>query len=105
LPDEKHARALGEKLYGQKNLGPQDALTPGVTDLLDAFDKNRLLGKKAPIPTADVVVPARLIQSLPRTTGYGCKALGIEPVDKKLGIQNEIPVDFNARPTTDPTPE
>ena len=105
LPDEKHARALGEKLYGQKNLGPQDALTPGVTDLLDAFDKNRLLGKKAPIPTADVVVPARLIQSLPETTGYGCKTLGIEPADKKLGIKNEIPVDFNARPTTDPTPE
>lgn len=105
LPDEKHARALGEKIYGQNNLGPQDALTPGVTNLLDAFDKNRLLGKRAPIPTSDVVVPERLIHNLPEATGYGCKALGIVPTDKALGIKNEIPGDFNARPTTDPTSE
>lgn len=103
LPDEKHARVLGKKLYGQENLGPQDALTPGVTDLLGAFDKDRLLGKRAPVSKADVEVPTQLVDHLPEATGYGCKALGIVPADRKLGFKNEIPRDFNARPTTSPT--
>ncbi|MHB8302488.1 MAG: phospholipase C [Acidobacteriaceae bacterium] len=103
LPDEKNARALGEKRYGQKNLGPQDALTPGVTDLLDAFDQDRLLGKRAPLSRIYAEVPAALVENLPSKSGYGCKALGIVPTDRKLGTANRVPADFNARPTTDPS--
>jgi len=105
LPDEKHARELGEKKYGQKNLGPQDALTPGVTDLLGAFDRNRLEGKAAPIPRSQVEIPEPLIRNLPWQTGYGCQQLGIVPVDKARKIKNEVPLDFNPRPSTDPSPQ
>lgn len=103
LPDEKTARVLGKKLYGQNNLGPQDALTPDVTDLLGAFDMDRLLGRKAPLNKKYVEIPQQLISNLPGKTGYGCKALGIVPTDRKRGMENKIPDNFNPRPATDPT--
>lgn len=103
LPDEQAARQLGEKRYGQKNLGPQDALTPNVTDLLDAFDPHRLSGSKPPVPQADAEIPERLVRNLRAATWNGCQTLGIIPTDKQLGIRNEIPSDFNPRPGTDPT--
>lgn len=103
LPDEKAARQLGEKRFGQKNLGPQDALTPNVTDLLGAFDSAKLSGTKPTISRVDAEIPDRLIRNLPGITKYGCQALGIVPTDKKLGIRNDIPSDFNPRPETDPS--
>jgi phospholipase C len=103
LPDEMRARALGEKEFHQKNLGPQDALTPGITDLTGAFSPARLLGKAAPLPVSYAETPEDLVFHLPQETGYGCKSLGIVTTDRALGIKNEIPHDFNPRPKTNPT--
>ena len=103
LPDEERGRKLGEKNFGQKNLGPEDAITPGVTDLVEAFSPSRLLGKTAPLPASYVEIPDSLVQHLPEQTGYGCKDLGIVTTDRQLHIKNKIPSDFNPRPKTTPT--
>ena len=85
------------------NLGPDDALTPGVTDLLDAFSPSRLLGISAPLPPSYVTVPEGRITTLPENwTSGGCKYLGITTTDRQLGIPNMIPADFNPRPKTNP---
>ncbi len=103
LPDEKRARDLGRRKFGLANLGPADALTPDVTDLATAFDPARLSGSVPPLPPAYATVPDDLVHTLPPVSGYGCKALGITPVDMALGVANDIPADFNPRPKTDPT--
>ena len=104
LPDEERGRRLGEKRFGQKNLGPEDALTPGVADLTEAFSPSRLLGKAPPLPASYVEIPESLIDHLPQETGYGCNELGVVTVDRQLHIVNAIPSDFNPRPKTTPTP-
>jgi phospholipase C len=104
LPDEARARRLGKARLGVADLGPADALTPGVTDLLSGFDPARLSGRAPPLPPDYAVVADELVRQLPATTGYGCKALGILPVDVALGIANPIPSDFNPRPKTNPSP-
>ena len=103
LPDEQRGRKLGEKEFGQKGLGPEDALTPGVGDLTEAFSPARLLGKAAPLPASYVEIPDSLIQHLPQETGYGCSALGIITTDRQQHVVNQIPSDFNPRPKTTPT--
>jgi len=104
LPDEYLARLMGEQKLGQKDLGPEDALTPDVTDLLDAFSPSRLEGKRDPLPASYVTVPEPLIRKLPQESGYGCKDLGIITTDRQKHIINVIPRDFNARPATNPSP-
>jgi len=104
LPDELRARSLGEKKFHQKDLGPEDALTPGVSDLTSAFSLLRLAGKRNPLPPSYVEVPEKLTSALPEATGYGCKDIGIVPTDRARGIHNSIPGDFNPRPRTNPTP-
>jgi len=103
LPDELYGRFEGYLEFGQLNLGPDDALTPGVTDLLDAFSPARLLGWAPPLPASYVTVPEGLITTLPESwaTG-GCQYLGIKTTDRQLGIPNMIPADFNPRPKTNP---
>jgi len=103
LPDEQRGRALGEKQFGQQDLGPQDALTSGVTDLADAFSPLRLLGKAAPLPPAYAEIPDALVKRLPAETKYGCAALGIVTTDRQQKIRNAIPHDFNPRPLTNPS--
>jgi len=103
LPDEQRGRALGEKEFGQKELGPQDALTPDVTDLTDAFSPSRLLGKSRPLPPSYVEIPDALVARLPAETKYGCAALGIVTADRQQKIANAIPHDFNPRPLTNPS--
>ncbi|MGH9469995.1 MAG: phospholipase C [Terriglobia bacterium] len=103
LPDELRARRLGQKEFGQSDLGPQDALTPGVTNLAGAFSPARLLGQAAPLPASYAEIPESLVLRLPEQTGYGCKALGIVTADRRAHFKNEIPGDFNARPLTDPS--
>lgn len=98
LPDEYLARLMGEHKLGKKDLGPEDALTPGITDLLQGFSPARLSGRTAPVPASYVHVPERLIRNLPQKTGYGCKDLGIVTTDRQQHIRNEIPADFNPRP-------
>lgn len=103
LPDERRARAMGEKELHQKNLGPEDALTPDVSDLTDAFSVARLLGRTPPLSRDYVEIPDSLVLHLPAETGYGCAALRIVPVDRARHISNTIPSDFNPRPLTNPT--
>lgn len=103
LPDEQRGRALGEKQFGQSELGPQDALTSGVTDLADAFSPLRLLGRVAPLPPAYAEIPETLVKRLPAETKYGCAALGIVTTDRQQKIRNAIPHDFNPRPLTNPS--
>ena len=102
LPDELEGRKIGRLRFHQSGLGPEDALTPDVTDLLSAFDPARLTGRAAPLPPSYAEIPARLVDRLPATTGYDCKALGITPVDVQLGIHTTPPADFNPRPKTEP---
>ncbi len=103
LPDESIARLIGEETYGQKNLGPQDALTPDISNLLNAFSVPRLKGEAETLPASYATVDEGLIRKLPDTTGYGCSTLGIVTTDRRKGIKNEIPSDFNPRPSTDPS--
>ena len=103
LPDELSARKKGEQEFGQKNLGPEDALTPGITDLLGAFSPSRLSGKANPLPPYYVTVSEALVQTLPQAWGFGgCQYLGITTTDRQQGIQNVVPSDFNPRPKTNP---
>jgi len=64
LPDEAQARKLGALLYKtpqgtpQLYLGPSDDKTPGVGDLLSAFDNARLTGAVPPIEPSFAEIPA-----------------------------------------------
>jgi phospholipase C len=103
LPDELLGRYLGLMTYGQENWGPDDALTPGISDLLDAFSASRLMGLADLISPDYVKVDESFVTRIPQTTGLGCADLGIETTDRQLGIKNVIPADFNPRPNTNPT--
>lgn len=107
LPDELKARQLGEKKFHQKDLGPQDDLTADIGDLTGGFDPARLSGKAAPLPPSYAIIPSKLVDTQPSELSghYGCKAVGIVPVDEQLGIPNHVPSDFNPRPKTQPTPD
>ena len=103
LPDELNARKLGQTEFGQENLGPEDAITPGISDLTGAFSPSRLSGKSEPLPASYVTIPDSLITTLPASWSFGgCSYLGITTTDRALGITNPIPADFNPRPTTNP---
>ncbi len=103
LPDEASARALGEKIYGQKYLGPSDADTPNVGDLFSAFDNARLTGVAAPLPAQYAVIPAALVTTLPHFGGQGCRILQITPTDVvNGGVLDPAPADVNPRPSTNP---
>lgn len=103
LPDELRARRLGETKFHAKGLGPEDAITPGVTDLTSAFSRERLDGKEKPLTPGYVEVPESEIVPLPQISGFGCKNIGIVPTDRARGIRNEIPSDFDPRPRTTPS--
>jgi phospholipase C len=103
LPDEASARALGEKTYGQKYLGPSDDKTPGVGDLFSAFDNARLKGREAPLPAQYAMIPTAQVLSLPHFNADGCRVLQITPTDVVNGrLIDPAPADFNPRPSTNP---
>ena len=104
LPDELEGRKLGDLHFHLHGLGPEDALTPDVTDLLGAFDAARLAGRAAPLPASYAEVPQAWTEQLPGAIGLDCKTLGIVPVDRQLGITTTLPPQFNPRPKTTPTP-
>jgi len=104
LPDELLGRYIGLAEFGAEDLGPQDAITPGVSDLLDAFSGSRLMGLAAPVPASFATISPNYVQTLPQKTGLGCADLGILTTDRQLGITTTIPSDFNPRPNTDPSP-
>ncbi|HXX36743.1 MAG TPA: hypothetical protein VEP50_01125 [bacterium] len=43
------------------------------------------------------------MNKLPAASLMSCATVGVVPVDRVLGIRNEIPPDFNPRPSTTPT--
>lgn len=102
LPDEKRAAEIGRSLFGDGDFGPADA-DPRITDLLGAFDRDRLTGSKPPLPAQLALVPDSLVHTLPQQTGYGCRAIGLTPVDRAMHLENFIPADFNPRPKTNPS--
>ncbi len=103
LPDEIKGRVLGEREFGQADLGPEDLFVQGISDLTDAFSPARLSGAAAPLPPSYVTVPESMITTLPSAWGTGgCAYLGITTTDRAQGISNPIPSDFNPRPKTNP---
>jgi phospholipase C len=103
LPDEIKARVLGEREFGQADLGPEDLFVQGISDLTDAFSPARLSGATPPLPPSYVTVPESMITALPPAWGTGgCSYLGITTTDRSLGITNPVPSDFNPRPKTNP---
>lgn len=104
LPDELEGRKQGRLRFHQSNVGPDDAITSGISDLTEAFDPARLAGRARPLPASYAQIPEEVVAKLPQESGYGCKEIGIVPVDMERGIRNEIPADFNPRPKTVPSP-
>lgn len=102
LPDEKKGREIGNA-KGLQNMGPFDDLVSDVTDLLGGFDPARLSGRAQPLPASYVMIPEKLVHTLPQQSGYGLKQIGVLPTDYQKGIKNEIPADFNPRPSTTPS--
>ena len=101
LPDEAQARVAGLAMLKQANLGPADDDTPGVGNLLSAFDPARLEGRAKPLPASYAMTPD--VNAIPPDNNQGCRVIGIVPTDIALGIPNVIPADFNPRPKTMPT--
>ena len=101
LPDEAQARVAGLAMLKQANLGPADDDTPGVGNLLSAFDPARLEGRAKPLPASYAMTPD--VNAIPPDNNQGCRVIGIVPTDIALGIPNVIPADFNPRPKTVPT--
>jgi len=100
LPDELKG-AADAKALGHANFDATDATA--VDDLTDAFDPGRLAGTTAPLPASYAEVPGTYVFNLPSKTGIGCGAIGVIPVDYLRGVENNIPADFNPRPSSDPT--
>lgn len=71
LPDELKGRDLGKQEFGQSEWGPNDAVTPGVSDLVSAFDPARLNGSAAPLPASYATIPDDIVSALPQASGYG----------------------------------
>ncbi len=102
LPDEKNAAAKAHDLLGAGLFGPEDD-DAQITDLLGAFDVRRLNGALPPLSRASAIIPDRIVRTLPQASGYGCKDIGIVPVDLARHITTAIPADFNPRPRTNPS--
>ncbi len=103
LPDEAAARAKGLATYGQADMGPSDAHTPGVGDLLTAFDNARLIGTIPTLPASYAMIPESVVKTLPHAGAQGCRALQITPTDLVNGVViDPAPADFNPRPNTNP---
>ena len=100
LPDEQ--KGLGAAAFlGKINYGPDDSELSGSTDLLEAFDEQRLTGRAAPLPSNYAYVNPYFINHLPQQTGLGCGSIGVIPTDYLR--RSKIPSDFNPRPGTNPT--
>jgi len=100
LPDEAEARVAGLAMFKQAYLGPADDHTPGIGDLVSAFDPARLTGRAPPVEARDAMIPDAIINKIPHYGNQGCKAIGMVPTDQ--GRPNPVPADFNPRPSTNP---
>ncbi len=104
LPEEAEAIAAGNAPafnrfgppgFEQNYLGPRDTNTPITDSLISAFDPRRLLGRADPLPGSYAMIPDAIVTKLPHYDGHGCEAIGIETEDRRQGIANAIPANFN----------
>jgi len=111
LPDEAQALAAGNSPafnkfapagFQQKYLGPRDTNSPITDSLLSGFDPARLRGELPPLPASYAIIPDHIVNTFPHFGGQGCKAIGIVPEDRRQGIVNQIPANFNSLPSTLP---
>jgi phospholipase C len=111
LPDEAQALAKGDSAdfnrlgppgFRQLYLGPRDTNSPITDSLLSGFDPQRLRGTAPPLPASYAMIPDDIVDRLPHFGGNGCQAIGIVPEDKRQGITNEVPANFNSLPVTLP---
>ncbi len=109
LPSEYSARQTaattgisGTGSMTATNYGPDDALTGGIDDLVDAFDANKLTGVTTPFTPTMAEIPAGF-NPFPTQEGQGCAEVGIVPVKPLAGESNAVPADFNPRSGTEPT--
>jgi phospholipase C len=109
LPDEAAALAAGNSStfnqfgpagFQQQYLGPRDLNSPTTDSLLSGFDPKRLLGLSAPLPASLAMIPTNVVSSLPHYNGNGCSAIGVTPMDARLGVVNTVPAGFNPLPST-----
>jgi phospholipase C len=112
LPDEAQARLDGQakRFDGgrgtQRDLGPADAHV-AMGDMTEAFDDDRLLGRRPPLPAAFAAIPPAAAHTLPQYGGHGCASLKITPTDYPRGLApgtetDPPPADFNPRPSESP---
>ncbi len=118
LPDEAHARALGQANLGQANLGPSDDPNNALGDLTEAFDYARMQNNSPIDPLVASFSPMQ-INTLPHlaTAGFSpngytngaCQAIGVLPTDfvsaaaYQAGIPTDpYPLDVNPRPSQSP---
>jgi len=103
LPDETRGFALGKAQFSQDYIGPADARTPGVGDMLAGFDNARLTGMAPALPAAYAQILPDAKPSLPHYAAGGCYTLNIVPTDYLDGkLLDPAPADFNPRPSTTP---
>jgi len=103
LPDETRGFAVGKALTGQDYMGPADDKTPGIGDMLAAFDNARLTGKVPPLPASYAEILPGTTPSLPHYPLGGCTTLNIVPTDYQGGtLLDPAPADFNPRPSLTP---
>jgi len=103
LPDETRGFAAGKALTGQDYMGPADDKTPGIGDMLAAFDNARLTGKVPPLPASYAEILPGTTPSLPHYPLGGCTTLNIVPTDYQGGtLLDPAPADFNPRPSLTP---
>ena len=118
LPDEAHARQLGQQTLGQPNLGPSDDPANNLGDLTEVFDYARMQSN-SPISPSVATFSDQQIRTLPHlaTANYSpngytngaCAAIGVLPTDfstlaaYQAGQPSDpYPLDVNPRPTTSP---
>jgi len=109
LPDEAAALAAGNSAafnkfgptgFQQTHLGPRDINSPQTDSLLSGFDPKRLLGLSPPVPAGFAMIASAAVTSLPHASGAGCSAIGVTPMDARLGITNVIPSTATATGST-----
>jgi len=96
LPTEYQARQAA----GQPNYGPDDSLTPGISNLVDAFDPAKLDGAAPALSSSLATVPAAF-NLFPKQEGQGCQEAGVTPTQPLVGESAAMPLDFNPRPGTE----
>ena len=111
LPDEAAALAAGNSSafnqfapagFQQNYLGPRDTNSAITDSLISAFDPSRLRGISPPLPASYAMIPDQVVTKLPHYNGQGCMKIGVTPEDKRQGIKNVVPADFNTLPSTLP---